>query len=709
MDEHTREQLASELMLLPPLQLEAMHRRYEWIATARPDQLPPDDYLIWMLMAGRGSGKTRSGAEEIWWQAFSRPERIAVLGPTNNDVRKTAFEGESGLLARIPKSLVLNYNRTSLELWTRTVCGKESYYVGYSAEEGERLRGPQHHRAWCLVGETMVDTPIGPRRIDSISPGDLVSTRFGDREVTHVSSRLAPVRTVHMVGRDLHRTKLCGSLNHPILTDEGWVPLGDLEIGTCVTGASSSVGRHGTDTEKDTTKAGSVDFIASSGRRLLEKFLTATRSIIEIATLLTIDSRILSASASQSIAGGIASRMVSSLFESTGRSYRMSSRSVSTADASFFARSLRSAYARDVSRSEPTEREQPSESAGAAERSSCRYAETTALSVVSITEQEDDVRTVYDLRVDDAHEFIANGVVVHNCDELGAWGKNGQDVWDNLIFGLRLGDDPRIVVTTTPRTTPLVRAILGNTRTVTSRASTFANSAHLPDAILNEYRKKYEGTRLGRQELYAELLEDVVGALWLDENIRHVSADVGLHDLVLTRVVVAVDPSGSKNDSIGIVVAGETPEGDYVVLGDRTCSGSPAVWGRSVVDAYEDFGADRVVAEVNYGGAMVEAVIRSVDPNVPYKEVRATRGKVVRAEPIAALYEQGRVTHVRGMTKLEEQMLLMTNDGFQGEGSPDRVDALVWALTDLTGGKKSRGEKKLAIEGEQKSSSERRD
>jgi phage terminase large subunit-like protein len=443
MDEHTRDQLASELMLLPPLQLEAMHRRYEWIATARPDQLPPDDYLIWMLMAGRGSGKTRSGAEEIWWQAFSRPERIAVLGPTNNDVRKTAFEGESGLLARIPKSLVLNYNRTSLELWTRTVCGRESYYVGYSAEEPERLRGPQHHRAWT--------------------------------------------------------------------------------------------------------------------------------------------------------------------------------------------------------------------------------------------------------------------------DELGAWGKNGQDVWDNLIFGLRLGADPRIVVTTTPRTTPLVRAILANSRTKISRASTFANREHLPDAILEEYRKKYEGTRLGRQELYAELLEDVVGALWVDENIRHVGADVGLHDMILTRIVVAVDPSGSKNDSIGIVVAGETPEGDYIVLADRTCSGSPAVWGRAVVDAYEDFGADRIVAEVNYGGAMVEAVIRSVDPNVPYREVRASRGKAVRAEPIAALYEQGRVTHVRGMSKLEEQMLLMTNDGFQGEGSPDRVDALVWALTDLTGGKKSRGEKKLAIDGEQKSSSERRD
>lgn len=444
MDEHTRDQLASELMLLPPLQLEAMHRRYEWIETARPDQLPPDDYLIWMLMAGRGSGKTRSGAEEIWWNAFAAPERIAILGPTNNDVRKTAFEGESGLLARIPKSLIVNYNRTSLELWTRTVCGNESYYIGYSAEEPERLRGPQHHRAWC--------------------------------------------------------------------------------------------------------------------------------------------------------------------------------------------------------------------------------------------------------------------------DELGAWPKKtGPEVFDNLIMGLRLGDDPRIVVTTTPRTTQLVRTILANPKTKVSRASTYANAAHLPESILEEFRKKYEGTRLGRQELYAELLEDVVGALWVDENIQHLGVDVGLHDLEMKRVVVAVDPSGSKNDSIGIVVAGELLSGEFVVLADRTCSGSPAVWGRAVVSAYEDFGADRVVAETNYGGAMVEAVIRSVDPNVPYKEVRATRGKVVRAEPIAALYEQGRVHHMRGMTKLEEQMFLMTNEGFQGEGSPDRVDSLVWALTDLSGGKKSRGEKDLAIDGEQKSSSDRRE
>ncbi len=435
MDDAIRAQIADQLASLPTAQLEGLARRYEWLQTARADQLPPEDFFVWLLMAGRGAGKTRSGAEDIWWSAYVADERVAVLGPTLPDIRKTAFEGESGLLSRIPPSLVINYNRTSLELWTRTMNGGSSYYVGYSAEEPERLRGPQHHRAWC--------------------------------------------------------------------------------------------------------------------------------------------------------------------------------------------------------------------------------------------------------------------------DELGAWNpKKAQDVWDNLLFGLRLGSSPRIVVTTTPRTTPLLRSLVKDQTTRISTASTFANK-HLPESILRKFREKYEGTRLGRQELEAELLEDVVGALWTDEYIVHADLNYVWQEDEIVRIVVAVDPSGSKGDFVGIVVAGLRADGSYVVLADRTINGSPAEWGRAVVRAYEEFEADRVVAEVNFGGAMVEAVIRNVDPNVSYDEVRASRGKVVRAEPIAALYEQGRVTHARGMVELEKQMMLMTNDGYVGEGSPDRVDALVWALTALSK-KKKRKESSLAADGERK-------
>lgn len=430
MDLHQAGQLISELSLLPQEHLEALTRRYEWITTARPDQLPPDDFPTWMMMGGRGAGKTRAGAEDTWWNAYVNPQRVAVVGPTLPDVRKTAFEGESGLLARIPESLVSRYNRTSLELWTRTQSGEESYYAGYSAEEPERFRGPQHHAAWC--------------------------------------------------------------------------------------------------------------------------------------------------------------------------------------------------------------------------------------------------------------------------DELGAWNPvKAIDVWDNLKFGLRLSQLPRITITTTPRTTPLVRMIVKDKRTALSRASTFQNT-NLPQSVLDDFRDRYDGTRIGRQELYAELLEDVVGALWTLEMLRYptIEDSSALDDLSqFRRIVVSVDPSGSMNDSIGITVSAQRHPGamtharpeEFAVLADRTISGSPAQWGAAAVRAYHEFGADRLVAEVNYGGKMVEEVVRNADPNVSYREVRASRGKTIRAEPIASLYEQGRVVHQRGLSKLEDQMMLMTLDGYVGDASPDRVDSLVWGLAELSG------------------------
>ena len=429
----------------------AVERRLEWLSTARPDQLPPEDFFVWALIAGRGAGKTRSGAEHVWWGAFVQPERVAVVGPTLPDVRKTAFEGESGLLARIPEKLIVNYNRTSLELWTRALDGRESYYVGYSASEPERFRGPQHHRAWC--------------------------------------------------------------------------------------------------------------------------------------------------------------------------------------------------------------------------------------------------------------------------DELGAWDpKNAVDTWDNLLFGLRLGSRPSIVVTTTPRTTPLVRQIMRDPETVIARASTFDNE-HLPEAILRKFKQKYEGTRIGKQELYAHLLEDVVGALWTDEMFVHLEEDPDLSNY--ERIVVAVDPSGAteqkrvastrknkrteeQTDTIGIVVCGKLAGRErFDVIAD--CSvpdAGPSVWGRRVADVFEQYEADCVVAEVNYGGGMVEAIIKNVAPNLPVKTVRASRGKVKRAEPIAALYEQKKVRHARGLVALEEQMCMVTSEGFQGDGSPDRVDAAVWGLTELSLGRRRRKSSELHVDGE---------
>lgn len=270
------------------------------------------------------------------------------------------------------------------------------------------------------------------------------------------------------------------------------------------------------------------------------------------------------------------------------------------------------------------------------------------------------------------------------CDELAKW-RHARETWDMLQFALRLGERPRALVTTTPRPIPVLKEIKSEATTVVTRGSTYDNAANLAPSFLGKVREKYEGTRLGRQEIYAETLDDLPGALWtramIDECQRATTPD-------FQRVVVAVDPSGTggeedSGDSIGIVVAAKGVDGRAYVLADRTCKLSPDGWGRRAVEAYWEFGADRIVAERNFGGAMVKHVIRTVDRNVSYKEVTASRGKVARAEPVAALYEQGKVSHIGGLPELEDQMCMIGPDGYIGEGSPDRVDALVWALSEL--------------------------
>ncbi len=269
-------------------------------------------------------------------------------------------------------------------------------------------------------------------------------------------------------------------------------------------------------------------------------------------------------------------------------------------------------------------------------------------------------------------------------DELAKMRK-AQDVLDQLLFGLRLGANPQYVVTTTPRPTKVIRDLMAEDDTVVTSGSTFENANNLNLKFLKALKRKYEGTRLGRQELYAEMLDDVEGAMWTSELIER-------HRVRLLpemqRVVVSVDPSGakdakSKSDEIGIIVAGLGVDGRGYVLQDFTITGGPSVWARRTIHAYHLWKAARVVAERNFGGALVEAVIRAEDPDVSYKTVWASKGKVARAEPIAALYEQGRVSHVGVHADLEQQLVAFTPSGYLGGGSPDRADALVWALTEL--------------------------
>ncbi|PCJ95679.1 MAG: ATP-binding protein [Hyphomicrobiales bacterium] len=268
-------------------------------------------------------------------------------------------------------------------------------------------------------------------------------------------------------------------------------------------------------------------------------------------------------------------------------------------------------------------------------------------------------------------------------DELAKWPRADHS-WDMLQFALRLGDNPRQVVTTTPRAVPIIKRLLGEDGVVVSRATTYDNEANLAPTFLKSIVSRYEGTHLGRQELMGELLDDRAGALWNRAALEQLRVESRPE---LVRVVVAIDPpasSGENADACGIVVAGVTVNGTGYVLEDASVQqASPSKWAHHAVAAFHRHEADRVVAEVNQGGEMVAAVLRQVEPDLPLKMVHARRGKWLRAEPVAALYEQGRVHHLGTFGALEDEMCLFGIDGLPGGKSPDRLDALVWALSEL--------------------------
>jgi phage terminase large subunit-like protein len=253
-----------------------------------------------------------------------------------------------------------------------------------------------------------------------------------------------------------------------------------------------------------------------------------------------------------------------------------------------------------------------------------------------------------------------------------------------LQFGLRLGKRPQVFVTTTPKTTKLIRTILDDDKTTISKGSTYDNSANLADTFLDAVRKTYEGTRLGRQELYAEILDEASGALWNRGLLA--KCEVDKEEVpTLNRIVVSIDPavtSNAESDMTGIVVAGLDVNGTVYVLEDHTGRYTPQQWASKAVELYREHMADRIVAERNQGGDMVRHTLHTEDETVPVKLVHASRGKMARAEPVSALYEQDKVRHVRGLNDLEDQMVQWEPLG--SIGSPDRLDALVWAITDLS-------------------------
>jgi predicted phage terminase large subunit-like protein len=274
------------------------------------------------------------------------------------------------------------------------------------------------------------------------------------------------------------------------------------------------------------------------------------------------------------------------------------------------------------------------------------------------------------------------------CDELAAW-RNLSETWDQLQFGLRIGKRPRQVITTTPKPVKLLKALVKRAAeggdVIITKGKTSDNAANLAKSFLADIHRQFGGTRLGRQELDAEILDDVPGALWNRDLIERTRCGP-VSPWSLKRIVVAVDPAvsiGADANESGIIVAGVNDNGEFFVIADLSGKYQPHEWATRAVGALRQYGADRVVAESNQGGSMVEATLRAVDKNVPVRSVHASRGKVTRAEPIAALFEQGRAHLAGAYPELEDQLATFEAGS---PGSPDRLDAMVWALTALMSG-----------------------
>jgi len=279
------------------------------------------------------------------------------------------------------------------------------------------------------------------------------------------------------------------------------------------------------------------------------------------------------------------------------------------------------------------------------------------------------------------------------CDELAKW-RHAEAAFDMLQFGLRLGERPRQVITTTPRPIALIRKLIADPRTKVTRAGTAVNATHLAPAFVDTVLARYAGTRLGRQEIDGEIIEQRADALWKRDVLEACRVAAAPP---LMRIVVAVDPPASSTkraDACGLVAAGRAEGGMIYVLADETVSGlSPTGWASKAIALWRRLSADALVVEINQGGDMVRAVIGAADPRVPVLTVRASRGKWLRAEPVAQLYEQGRVRHASAFPALEDEMCDFGLDGLSAGRSPDRLDALVWAVTALNFG--ARGEPRI--------------
>lgn len=654
---------------------------YDWRGfLARPDQIAPDgDWDIWLVLSGRGWGKTRTGAEWVREMVDSgKAKRIALIAETAADGRDVIVEGQSGILACYPEQ-----DRPTYEPSKRRITWKNGAIATvFNATEPDQLRGPQFDAALCdelcLIAGTLIETEFGQKTIETVQAGDRVWTRKGLRRVAKAWKTTDQAEVWKLISAN--GKTITGTANHPVWTDDnGFVPLRLIQNGAMLCAWKSKRLNGAANTGIYTGIISVIEkancFIGKNIKTLTGSFQDRMMSTIKMVTRQTM------------ILQTWSHLVAASTYGSTGRAafnfgpqnndgktqlitFGVNGRQKQSTVRSAIGSSNRSGCERNIA-GEIAGRKRIEE-----------LIPTTTKDIVASVERLPERVAVYNLEVEGDHEYFANGILTHNCK----W-RYARDTWDQLQFGLRLGDHPRVLITTTPRPIELIKGIIGGNegKVYVTRGNTMDNRSNLAEKFLEKIVARYDGTRLGRQELRGEILGDIPNALWTYAQIE--SARVREQPEELDRIIVAVDPAISNTESSdehGIIVAGyEQGSNEAYVLEDASMTGTPMQWARRAIAVYDEYEADGIVIEVNQGGDMVAQTLRSVRNTVKIIEVRASRGKHIRAEPIASLYEQGRVRHVGAFPELETQMTQMTTFGFEGEGSPDRLDALVWALSNL--------------------------
>lgn len=675
------------------------------VAELLDHQRPPEgDWPGWLMLAGRGSGKTAAAAHYVTQHVNGPPclpgpvpHTVALIAPTLGDA-SAAVNGPAGLRAYTP-SLHLALKPGGL-ITTYPNGAEVKLFGAHTESDVDRLRAGGNR---CIAQGELVRTERGQVPIEQVTTDDRVWTRNGLRRVLATwDNGIRSVRQYHHQAGSTWMTD-----DHRVWTNQGWQTCAEIEPDDTVLtwvnmeNQSSLMECTGTLERMDITSTNiEACCTGTCGNRRMDRSLTGNTSTTSIITKQIIESKISclchQESTGTSMVKNVERTGIRLEGKLLGQVLSIDLTSVGNAEINFVLgrRSTQNTVQTDVV-TLPLRHERRSDGCAlcAVLNSGHKHEVSRAHVRESALRSSDTVRAsrVYDLAIEDDHEFFANNLLVANClvwfDELAA-ARYIDAAWDNMLFGLRSGRDPRWIATTTPRTKKLIKELEKDETIAITRATTDDNP-FLPERVRKALFKKYHGTSKGLQELEGKIVEEVEGALWqrkwIEENRLNVNElDGGVAELkaMMSTIMVGVDPSGGAGEQ-GIIVVGKGQKGDGrgYVLADYTCRLSPGGWAKRVIEAYEDWEADLVVVERNYGGDMVKTTVagaaRDQGIDVTIREVTATRGKRVRAEPVSQLSENGQLVFANVFPELEDQLCTWTPDESY---SPDRMDAMVWPL-----------------------------